>query len=337
MGKKRKTPDAASASSDEGSSDESESKPLAAFTAPARPYPSAVTTLAKPSFGDDEKHMWFQTTQVGHMATLFKCLSKLLPSSASVVFAPGGFRIVSMNSKKTALLYLRITEQTMEEGLYDCNFSYRVSLPVDEVASRIRMFRRTEVMSLTLRGQRPDTIRMDFCVGHRNTDIELRLRQPDDVHLEIPKQVYHTQVDLPAEEFREVISSVKSDNLITDITFTKHPRKFTITVSTINGKINTHFTADNSPDSVKFYCSGEGADEPTEEQTTDDEAPHETLRATFPIAEMIALTEVTRAAKWVNINMPEPNGAQVLKISYSLAALGELSFYLSQKLDAAED
>lgn len=319
--------------SDSGDDSSDDDQVFIGFHPGARPAANSLATLPRPKFEEGEHYMWFQTTQVGHIAKIFKCLTKLLSRQANVVFAPGGWRIVSVNHSHTAIIYLRITEQTMDEGLYDCNYSFRISLPIDAIASRMRGLRRSEVMAFTLTGKKPDTIRLDFSAGHRRTDVELRLREPDEEHLEVPTQVYHTQVDLPAEEFREVINSLKSDNLITDITFTKHPNKFTITVSTITGKINTHFFPDNSHDSVRFTNSGGN----TNAADAEDGADGPVLTATFPIGEIIAFTEVTPAAKWVSINMPEPDGPHVLKVSYSLAALGEMAFYLSQKLNVDDE
>lgn len=311
-----------------------EDRVLAVFNAPRT---NSLLSIPRPDFAD-KPHMWFETTQVSHIATVFKCLRKLL-NQANVTFAPGGWRIRSTNTTKTALLYLRVTEQTLEDGIYDCNHNYRIRLPIDEFCARLRMFRRSDVMAFSLEGTDPENIKLNFSGGSRHSDITLRLRQPDDESLTIPPKVFHTQVDLPAEELREVVNSVKSsDNLITDVTFTKHPDKFTITVHTIDGDINTHFQSDNTPDSARFYSadmSAGGRFVPVDVDGTPNE--NSVLTATFPLTEIIAFTEVTRASKWVQINMPEPhNGLHVLKMSYSLAALGEMSFYLSSKVQDDE-
>lgn len=292
----------------------------------------AVCMIPKPDFGD-EHHMWFQTTQVAHMATLFKCLSKLL-TSAHIIFAPEGWRLTATNSKKTALISLRVTEQTMAEGLYECNYNYRVCVPIDELAYRLRMRRRAEVMTMELRGKRPKDIRLVFSSGRRVTEMILHLRQPDTVHIRVPELTYHTQVDLPADEFREVVNSVKSDTLITDVTFTKHPRKFTVTVKTMHGPIHTHFLPENSPDSVRFLRAAGTAGELVEE-AEGEEGGGTVYKSTLALAEIVGFSEVTRASKWVCINMPEEQVP--LRMSYAIAALGDIAFYLAPKVDGEED
>jgi len=337
--KKARTISDSDADSSTDNSDD-ENQVLAAFRGGPRAAP-AICTIPKPDFGD-QHHMWFQTTQVGHMATLFKALSGLLSGGANVIFAPGGWRITAMNSKHTALISLRVTEQTMEEGIYECNYNYRISVPIDELAARIRMCRRFEVMTMELRGEQPKDLRMVFSCGRRVTEMDLQLRQPDDVHVDTPTLTYHSQVDLPAEELREVVNSVKSDTLITDVEFTKYPRKFTVTVQTVHGPIHTHFLPDSSADSVRFLRAANTPEGGLQEEPVSADATSSTTvvsKSTFALKEIIGFSGVTRASKWVRINMPELEAEQQLplRMAYDVAALGHISFLLAPKFDDDDD
>jgi hypothetical protein len=296
-----------------------------------------VNPIPKPDFGK-ENHMWFQTTQVSHMSTLLKCLSLLL-TDANIIFAPGGWRITAMNSKKSALISWRCTDQTLEDGLYECNFNYRIRVPIDELAYRIKMCRRSEMMTLELRGDNPSELGLMFSRGPgRVTKMKLRLLTPDDIHIDTPPLTYHTQVDLPADELREVLGGVKSDSLIQDVTFTKSQRQFSILVSTVNGPIETVFKPDNSPDSVRFMIAGND-DRDTMIEEADSASVGTVYRSTLSLEEIISFSEVTRASKWVQINMPENDGPTPLplKMEYSIAALGKISFLLAPKVDDDED
>lgn len=318
--------DAASDTETNDGSDDDENDVLDEFTAGALIVPS--TTVPKPDFGDSE-HMWFQTTQVAHMSTLFKALSSLLSQSCVVLFSPNGWRITSMNAPHTAMVVLRVTNHTMVEGLYECNFNYRITLPIEEFSNRLKMRRRAEVMSMSLQGTKPDTMRLEFSSGKRTTEMDLLLRNDEDDQADMPKLEYHSQIDIPAESFREDLTCVRSDTLINDVTFTKTSRRFTITVKTGYGPIRTHYVySDDGGDSAQ-YKRYEAAD------ISVDDNDAVVSEATFSLNELIAFTGVTKAAKYVQLFMPE-EGAEILMIKYSLAALGEVSFFLAPKIVDSE-
>lgn len=288
-------------------------------------------TIPKPDFGD-EKHMWFMTTQVSHMATLFKTLSNFF-SKANVVFGNKGWRIAAVNSLNNAFISLRITEQTMAAGLYECNTNYRIRIPVDELAQRLRMCRRAEVMCMELRGDNPKTLHLQFSQENRITEMDLMLCTPDDQDFEPPTVVYHSQVDLPADQLREVVNSYKADNMIRNITFTKSPNKFTVTVNPAAGSISTHF-APSGDESVRFMKRT--GDNDAFEFTNEGES--ETTSGTFNLKQIIDFSGVTKASKWVRINMPEKTPVETpLRMSYSLAALGEISFLLAGEIVDNDD
>lgn len=281
-----------------------------------------------PQFGD-KQHMFFRTTQVAHMATIFKCLSKVLSSSVEIIFFPTGWRITAVNSKKTSLVDLRITEHTLDEGIYDCNETYRVCLPLEELAGRFHMCRRYHVVTLDIvcDPSHVDAVNMSFRSGNKRADMPLRTLENYDDTREVPSMVYHNQVDLPADEFKEVVNAVKADTLISNIKFTKRRNEFVITVESSEGPISVSFVPDNSPDSAHFFDDND----PTK--------PSECLEASFSLHEIIAFTSISKASKWVRLNMPETHvnedGSHVtlpLKVGYSLAALGEVSFFLAPRI-----
>uniref|UniRef100_A0A6C0IV71 Proliferating cell nuclear antigen PCNA N-terminal domain-containing protein n=1 Tax=viral metagenome TaxID=1070528 RepID=A0A6C0IV71_9ZZZZ len=334
--KKRGRPPKNSASDEESSDNDanSEDKVLSEFTGGPRISPTA--TITKPEYGKNEPYMWFVTTQVSHMATLFKTLSHLLPTT-TVVFGDGGWRITDINSNKTAIISLRVTGATMAAGVYECNTNYRVRWPVDDLATRLRMCRRAEVMAMELRGKNPKHLHLIFSQENRITEMDLQLCSVGDEQLDPPTLLYHTQVDLPADQFRDVVNSVKGDSMIRDITFTKHSRKFTITVQTAVGPISTHFIPNKGEDSVRFLARH--SEQGQLESVTNDDG--DVLKSTLSLKEIIDFSGVTKASKWVSINMPEfnPNAEpqQIpLRMSYSIAALGVISFLLAPKMDEDE-
>lgn len=311
-------------SDDDAESDsDDENTVLDEFTSGALIVPSQAT-LMKPDFGDEE-HMWFQTTQVAHMATLFKTLSSLLSQSCVVFFSPNGWRITAMNASRTALVMLRVTNHTMIEGLYECNYNYRITLPIDAFAERLKMRRRAEVLSMSLQGKSPDEIRLEFASGNRTTNMPLLLRNDYEDQTEMLNLEYHSQIDIPADLFRDDLMSFRGDSLVSDVTLTKTSRRFTITAQTGYGPIHTHYVYSDYGDEAARYKRFNG------DSATPDDDDNVVTEATFSLNELIAFTGVTKASKYVQIFMPEGE-MKVLMLKYSLAALGEVSFVLAPKI-----
>lgn len=336
-------------SSDDESSDEDDEVLLTSFSNTRALVPVAQV-LTIPTFAG--KHMWFQTTQVAHMATLFKTLEKMM-DAAEIVFHPEGWRIIALNGKRTGLISLRVTEHTLDEGIYECDTMYRVFVSMQDLSFHLRMFRRYHAMSICIEGQEHDVdeIRLRFTQGtEQDAEARMKCREPEIDQIRCPPITYFNQVDLPADAFKEVINSFKNDNMITEVTFKKTADRFTISVMRDRLPISVSFKPDiSSPDAPRFFSAKTNADGQTvltQQDTANPVAASEHDKAersaTFHMSEIVAITTITKASKWVSLNMPEPhqNIKKPLKITYSIAALGELSFYLTEKLmieDGGED
>jgi hypothetical protein len=307
-----------------------------------------VRPIPKPEF-KGEQHMWFQTTQVTHMATLFKCLSRLLTSS-EIMFYPEGWRILAVNSKQSALISLRVTEHTLEEGIYDCDATYRICVDLEELSHRISICRKADIMTICLRGdpqlQRPQHLSMNFSSDNTLTDMQLKLRTPEPMCPSLPEIDYHSKWDLPAEKFKEKIHALKGDTLITVITFKQYAgKRFTMSVESKHGPINMHFFADDT--NVKFFEQSSDSKSllPTSNNAEDltEEDEKNCIKYSFALNEILGFTTITKAAKWVRLCMPEDrvidgvSQPKPLKMTYSIAALGEISFYLAPKIEDEGD
>lgn len=322
--------------------DSSEDRALVDFHVPQK-----ALQIPKPDFKGN-KHMFFQTTQVNHMSVLFKCLRKLL-TSAEVVFFAEGWRIVATNSSKTALICLRVTEHTLDEGIYECGATYGISVNIDEISHRIGICRKADVMTWSLQGDPqddpPDVLNMMFSQDGTLADMALQLRVPDTLAASMPDIEYNSKWDLPAEKFKDRIHALKGDTLIETITFKQYGgKRFTLSAESQYGPINFHFFSDGV--AVKYFERDEktgtlvpaltvAGDDPT--LTAEEEAA--VVKYSFPINEMMSFTAITKACKWVRLSMPETrmvdgfDKPKPLKLSYSIAALGEISFYLAPKID----
>ena len=330
-------------------SESSDDEVLREFISTGVSHDVVVRPIPKPDF-NGEKHMWFQTTQVGHMCTLFKCLSKLLTSS-EIMFFPEGWRILAVNSKQSALISLRVTEHTMEEGIFECDATYRICVDLEELYHRISICRKADIMTLSLLGdpvlQRPTFLAMKYSSDNTLTDMKLKLRTPDSHCPILPEIDYHTKWDLPAEKFKEKIHALKSDTLITTITFKQYPgKRFTMSVESKHGPIDMHFFSDDN--NVKFFEKSSVSDKLVSvSKAVDDQLTEEDERTcvkySFALNEILGFTAMTKASKWVRICMPEDrtneegmSQPKPLKLSYSIAALGEISFYLAPQIEDSE-
>lgn len=334
--KKRRTTDD-SDDDDDNDDDDDDDLDMTFTNALAKSRVSQV--LSVPDFGG-KPHMWFQTTQVAHMATLFKTLEKMLENT-EIVFHPEGWRILAVTASRSVMISLRVTEHTLDEGIYDCNAIYPIAISVADFSFRIRMFRRYHSMSLSIEVPPDDVnhINMRFCQGTEQiADAKLVTRERSDEQMHCPPMMYRNQIDLPADAFKDVINSFKNDSFISAVTFTKTRDKFTVSVVRESGRIAVSFKPDaNSDDATRFFTAKTNDDGETV-LTQQDAAmlaadTSAECSATFIMSDIVAITTVAKAAKWVSLNMPEhnENGQKPLKITYSIAALGELSFYVSEK------
>lgn len=307
---------------DDGDDDRSDDAVLPEFRSgydQDRVVPLAECPIPKPSF--DGAYMWFQTTQVNHMWTILSCLRALL-SVAEIKFTETGIRMNAVDNTHVCMVSLHITNDTLEEGIYECNHNYCVAVDIDEWAKRLKMGKGDEYMTMSLDGPDPDSLDIKFALRQRMGRMPLSLNTPLDDRFNIPPLVYRNQVDMLSAEFKEAIGHFKSDSDIQRVTFIKTRSVFTISVRTLKGPIEYSWGAQER-DTIRF-------------RDTDDNET--TLRATFILSKVINATKVTKATKWVNINMPEPpsDGASnglPLKISYTLAALGDISFYVAPTVD----
>lgn len=283
----------------------------------------SLSLLPKPDFGD-EPHMWFQTTQVMHIRTIFKCLSKVLKNEMNFVIGKTGWRLTAMSPSRSMFVDLRITDELMQDGIYDCNHNYFLCIPVHDFADRLHYHRKAYAMTMYVSGNDPDILNIIFAYGKRTTTMHLVLRTPQDEHATIPPIHYNSEISLEANELRDVLSGMKSDMLIEQVSFQKSANRFSIIVDTKDhGPIRSDFKYDEKDEDplIKFFDTGDGR------------ALSDGPKWIFLLQDLKRVTDVTKATKWAQINLPEltedGQAHAPLRLTYALAALGTISFYVS--------
>lgn len=267
-------------------------------------------------------HMWFQTTQVEHLYTITQCLRSLL-TNTEIVFSPHGMRIANPDPTHICFVDLRITVDTLEEGIYICNHDYRIAVDMDEFGNHMKMAKRDEFLVYELRGADPDYLHLRTFQDTRIGNQAIRLNNPEEDHSVIPPLQYRNQISMLSNEFKDVINLFKTDSTIKHVTLEKTPLKFSIKAENMRGTFCYDYYADedetvriqNDPDDKDAVLSGK-----------------------FSLNKLINFARVTKATKYVNINLPEltedGETTKPLRIKYDLAALGDITFLLAPYVDA---
>lgn len=269
--------------------------------------------------------MWFQTTQVEHMYTITQCLRTLL-TNTEIVFSPHGMRIANPDPTHICFVDLRITVDTLEEGIYICNHDYRIAMDMDEFGNLMKMAKCDEFLVYELRGPDPDYMQMRTFQDTRIGNHGIRLNDVDESHSVIPSLSYNNQVIMLSSEFKHAINLFKTDSTIKHITLEKTSTRFSIKAKNMRSTFCYDYYADvdetvriqNDPDDLDAVLSGK-----------------------FSLNKLINFARVTKATKYVSINLPEMcddgETTKPLRIKYDLAALGDITFLLAPYVDEETD
>lgn len=289
---------------------------------PALPAPPTLAPLVVPA----GPHMRLRTTAVKQFNIVIGTLAPNILTEAIVVFNENGMYLSGLDDAKTVMVDWRVLVSSME-GRYSCNHNYRVRVDMEQFVENIKNNKSMEVLELALDGELPEDIVATFSSEDMSRQIRMRLMQDDgeDEVIQVDRLQYQHSLSMRSQRFRNSISSINKN--IPHVRFTyKVDHRNKETPRQLN--IYSHTQLAHCTTSFKLPPPPPSDDQQQPPLTAADDVE---LEYWFSLQRIERFVRVTNATTFVQIfpaDMREGQPKKPMRISYEVAALGVLSFYV---------
>ncbi len=263
----------------------------------------------------------FVTTQTQNLSILATCLASIF-DQVRIVIDEDGIVGTSMDSSHTTAARWVFRKMEMVEGiLFPPSEQCEIEVDIAELSTLLQACAKADKACISLDNDAdPESLFIESTQDLREGNFRLSLMIPDQIG-EIPPITYYNRVTFPSDEFNSIMHTKHSFNVDTRsrrVQFHLTSEYFSITFKSGNNNMEFKMLFDENSDPVinENICTP----------------------MTFKLSTILNITRITKATKFVTITMPErrdpdeTEGDSTLKpmcISYQLAAMGTLSFFVA--------
>jgi len=249
------------------------------------------------------------TTQVQHLATMFRCLATI-GDSIRLVISKDGITGTCINGSHTVMARYSLDAKKMLEGLFvPPENTLEVIVGLTQLANVLDANKKAESVCISVDNDScPDRLHVSSVEDETTGFSNITLQNPEEP-LTVPPISYNNRVVLQTELFCTRLRS----------------RTDSKTVAFILDTEDNFFTMEFKNFMNELTCFSW----PLEEQTRKTQK----IRSRFELNTMINIFRISRATKHVSISMNEPYetspGNKPLCLNFMLAAIGDLTFFVS--------
>ena len=246
--------------------------------------------------------MYFKTIQASSFKTIFEVLKDVL-NDVNVIFNRDGIRILTLDTARAALIDLTLAADNFEE--YSCD---------DEITAGVNMANMFKLLKTignndTLEVRVDNTEFMDILVRNSEkkskTAFKLKLLDINDDRIDIPNVNIEVVTVMPSVDFQRICRDM--GNLSNDVSISR------------SGKL------------LKISCEGDFANQDTVIECSDESVD---TNGKYSLKYLNIFTKATSMCS--NMRLLQNTENNFLILSYNVANLGQLQFYLASKVSDDE-
>lgn len=143
-----------------------------------------------------------KTVQTNVIKVLVEALKDIL-TDANIEFSKSGIKIVAMDSTRTVLVHLKLSESKFDK--YECHKTTIVGVSMLNLFKLMKIVTNNDTLTFTIDDQNINVLQIIVENGEKNTVtvIELNLMDLNEESIDIPPQEFDSIITMPSSDFQK--------------------------------------------------------------------------------------------------------------------------------------
>lgn len=248
--------------------------------------------------------MRLQTIQASALRTIFEVLKDII-NDVNIYFTSEGIKIIALDTAHVTLVHMFLPAENFEE--YSCETDVIAGVNLSNMHKLLKSVTNNDSLRMTIEGHDVIEIEIENTVKHSVTKFRLKLLDINEDDLIVPNVDMDLVTTLPSVDFQRITRDMA--NLANEISIVRR------------GHI------------LELSCEGDFADQKT---IIECGPPKEAdpIGGIFSLKYINMYTKATNLCSNVQLFQNSENSKLPLIIRYAIANLGDVRFYLAQKVEA---
>lgn len=247
--------------------------------------------------------MYLQTIQASALRTIFEVLKDII-NDVNVYFTPQGIKVISLDTAHVTLINMFLPAENFEE--YSCDTEIIAGINLSNMYKLLKSVTNNDSLRMKIDDNDILEIEIENTVKHSTTKFRLKLLDINEDDLSVPDIDMDLVTTLPSVDFQRVARDMA--NLATDISIVRR------------GHL------------LELSCEGDFADQKTVIECGPPKEA-EPIGGVYPLKYINMYTKATNLCSNVQLFQNSQNPKLPLIVRYAIANLGDVRFYLAQKME----
>jgi proliferating cell nuclear antigen len=247
--------------------------------------------------------MYLQTIQASALRTIFEVLKDII-NDVNVYFTPQGIKVISLDTAHVTLINMFLPAENFEE--YSCDTEIIAGINLSNMYKLLKSVTNNDSLRMKIDDNDILEIEIENTVKHSTTKFRLKLLDINEDDLSVPDIDMDLVTTLPSVDFQRIARDMA--NLATDISIVRR------------GHL------------LELSCEGDFADQKTVIECGPPKEA-EPIGGVYPLKYINMYTKATNLCSNVQLFQNSQNPKLPLIVRYAIANLGDVRFYLAQKME----
>lgn len=247
--------------------------------------------------------MYLQTIQASALRTIFEVLKDII-NDVNVYFTAQGIKVVSLDTAHVTLINMFLPAENFEE--YSCETDIIAGINLSNMYKLLKSVTNNDSLRMKIDDHDILEIEIENTVKHSVTKFRLKLLDINEDDLSVPDIDMDIVTTLPSVDFQRIARDMA--NLATDISIVRR------------GHL------------LELSCEGDFADQKTIIECGPPKEA-EPIGGVYPLKYINMYTKATNLCSNVQLFQNSQNPKLPLIVRYAIANLGDVRFYLAQKME----
>ena len=247
--------------------------------------------------------MYLQTIQASALRTIFEVLKDII-NDVNVYFTAQGIKVISLDTAHVTLINMFLPAENFEE--YSCETDIIAGINLSNMYKLLKSVTNNDSLRMKIDDHDILEIEIENTVKHSTTKFRLKLLDINEDDLTVPDIEMDLVTTLPSVDFQRVARDMA--NLATDISIVRR------------GHL------------LELSCEGDFADQKTVIECGPPKEA-EPIGGVYPLKYINMYTKATNLCSNVQLFQNSQNPKLPLVVRYAIANLGDVRFYLAQKME----
>jgi proliferating cell nuclear antigen len=247
--------------------------------------------------------MYLQTIQASALRTIFEVLKDII-NDVNVYFTAQGIKVISLDTAHVTLINMFLPAENFEE--YSCETDIIAGINLSNMYKLLKSVTNNDSLRMKIDDNDILEIEIENTVKHSTTQFRLKLLDINEDDLSVPDIDMDLVTTLPSVDFQRIARDMA--NLAGDISIVRR------------GHL------------LELSCEGDFADQKTVIECGPPKEG-EPIGGVYPLKYINMYTKATNLCSNVQLFQNSENPKRPLIVRYAIANLGDVRFYLAQKME----